>query len=103
MYRFEVGLPIANASNSSVSAGDDAPVTQKKSASGNLPLTPPRIGINHSLGELIMLYRQFAMALSVLVAVSVAGTTKAQDRAAMESWACNYVEGKGYGLSLIHI
>ena len=43
-----------------------------------------------------MLFRQFAMALSVLVAVSVAGTTHAQDRAAMESWACNYVEGKGH-------
>ena len=44
-----------------------------------------------------MLYRQFAMALSLLLAVSVAGTAQAQDRAAMESWACNYVEGKGYG------
>ena len=44
-----------------------------------------------------MLYRQFALALSVLVAVSVAVTTHAQDRAAMESWACNYAEGKGYG------
>ena len=43
-----------------------------------------------------MLYRQFAVALSLLLAVSVAGTTQAQDRAAMESWACNYVEGKGY-------
>ena len=44
-----------------------------------------------------MLYRQFAVALSLLLAVSVAGVTQAQDRAAMESWACNYVEGKGYG------
>ena len=44
-----------------------------------------------------MLFRQFVITLSVLVAVSVAGSTHAQDRAAMESWACNYVEGKGYG------
>ena len=43
-----------------------------------------------------MLYRQFAMALSLLLSVSVAGTAQAQERAAMESWACNYVEGKGY-------
>lgn len=42
-----------------------------------------------------MLYRQFAMALSLLLSVSAAGTAQAQERAAMESWACNYGEGKG--------
>ena len=44
-----------------------------------------------------MLYRQFALALSLVLAVSVAGIAQAQERAAIESWACNYVEDKGYG------
>jgi len=42
-----------------------------------------------------MLFRQ--LALSLVLAASVLGAAHAQERAAMESWACNYVEGKGYG------
>ncbi len=37
------------------------------------------------------------MALSLVLAVSVAGIVQAQERAALESGACNYDEGKGYG------
>ena len=43
-----------------------------------------------------MLYRQFCMALSLVAAVFATNTALAQERAAMESWACNYVEGKGH-------
>ena len=44
-----------------------------------------------------MLYRQFCMALTLVAAVFATNPVLAQERAAMESWACNYVEGKGYG------
>ena len=43
-----------------------------------------------------MLHRQFAMALSLLLSVSVASTARVKERAAMESCAFNYVEGKGH-------
>jgi len=43
-----------------------------------------------------MLNRQFCMALTLVASVFATNTALAQERAAMESWACNYVEGKGH-------
>lgn len=42
-----------------------------------------------------MLYRNICLALSCVFALSAVQSSFAQDRAAMESYACNYVEGKG--------
>ena len=42
-----------------------------------------------------MLYRNIVFVLSCVVALTVGQTAHAQERAAMESYACNYVEGKG--------
>lgn len=43
-----------------------------------------------------MFYRQVLMAFSLVLCVSGAHVASAQDRAAMESWACTYVEDKGH-------
>ena len=42
-----------------------------------------------------MLYRNICLALSCVFALSAVQSSFAQDRAAMESYACNYVDGKG--------
>jgi hypothetical protein len=42
-----------------------------------------------------MLYRNILFVLSFVFGLTFGQTTLAQERAAMESYACNYVEGKG--------
>ena len=46
-------------------------------------------------GGIIHAVSQYLLALSCVFALSAVQSSFAQDRAAMESYACNYVEGKG--------